>query len=247
VSLVKTLNNGGEDQQGQKYIRPIAFTKTRINMKNIIAYLILIIVIFSCKTPENQLVAPSNISIKDKEIKFTDKVIAEYGINLMRVDSSFNYEWDWTQQIWDVNIVNYLGQTVSMPYVTSPFWDASQKYSHVDITKVDMYPKDGWTLFKRDLGNKTSSPNYPYVILYNSNRGLLRVCIMRTRPYLQSFEETTLSFENSYVSKDTTATPLFSWIITQHDVSKLDKSKMKASTINLTVKEVARYYSNGKL
>jgi hypothetical protein len=213
-------------------------------MKNIIICSILITFVFSCKTPENSTaVIPVNAS-PSPTIKFTDKLVAEYGINVMRVDSNFNYNWDWTTRVWNVSILNYLGQTVQND-VTSPFWDASQKHSHVDITKVDMYPKDGWTLLKRDLGNKTSSPVYPYVILYNPTRGLLRVCIMRTRQYFQSFEETTISLkDNSYMSKDTTETPLFDWMVTQHDVSKLDKSKIKPSLIDLNVKEVKRIYSN---
>jgi hypothetical protein len=204
--------------------------------------LILIVILFSCKTPENKSeVTPINSS---PTVKFTDKLVIEYGINVMRVDSSLNYDWDWTTRIWNVNILNYLGQSVQND-ITSPFWDATQKYSHIDITKVDMYPKDGWTLLKRDLGNKTSPTAYPYVILHNPTRGLLRVCIMRNRQYFRSFEETTISFkDNSYVSRDTTETPLFDWMITQHNVSKIDKSKLKPSEINLSVKEVLRTYSN---
>ncbi len=211
-------------------------------MKSIIICSILIIILFSCKTSENKPeITPLEVT---PTIKFTDKLVAEYEINVVRVDSSLNYNWDWTTRIWNVNFLNYLGQPVQDDF-TSPFWDASQKYSHVDITKVDMYPKDGWTLLKRDLGVKTSSIAYPYVVLYNPTRGLLRVCIMRTRQYSRSFEETTVSLkDNSYVSKDTTATPLFDWIVTQHNVSKIDKSKLKPSEINLTVKEVLRTYSN---
>jgi hypothetical protein len=211
-------------------------------MKNIIVYSILIVILFSCKMPENKSeVTPVNPSAT---VKFTDKLVTEYGINVMRVDSSLNYDWNWTTRIWNVNFLNYLGQSVQND-ITSPFWNASQKYSHVDITKVDMYPKDGWTLLKTDLGNKTSPTAYPYVILHNPTRGLLRVCIMRTRQYFQSFEETTISFkENSYVSRDTTETPLFDWMITQHNVSKIDKNKLKPSEINLSVKEVLRTYSN---
>ena len=210
-------------------------------MKNSIICSMLIVISFSCKTPENKSeVTPINPS---PTVKFTDKLVTEYGINVMRVDSSLNYDWDWTTRLWNVNILNYLGQPVQND-ITSPFWDASQKYSHVDITKVDMYQKDGWTLLKRDLGNKTSSTAYPYVILHNPVRGLLRVCIMRTRPSFQSFEETTISLkDNSYASRDTTQTPLFDWMVTQHNVSKIDKSMLKPSEINLTVKEVLRTYS----
>ncbi len=206
-------------------------------MKNVFVCSTLILLLLACKTHDNSMdVVPKDV------VKFTDKLVAEYNIDLNRVDSTDNYIWDWTQSGWDIYFLNIFGETARLGGRVNPFL-RSGKYGSLDPSRADMYPKDGWSMIKRDFGNKTSAPIYPYLILYNENRRILRTCIFNSRDDRQSFEEVTLSFKNNDYSKsDTATTGVFEWIVTQFDVSKVDKNLIKPSSINLEVKEYVRYY-----
>lgn len=207
-------------------------------MKNVLVCSTLIPLLFACKTHDNSMdVVPKDV------VKFTDKLVAKYNIDLNRVDSTDNYIWDWTESGLNVSLLNIFGEIILFRERVNPFYN-HPIYGHGDPSKIDFYPKDGWSLTKRDFGNGKSAPIHPYFILYNENRGILRTCILNSRDDRQSFEEVTLSFNNSTYSKsDTATTGVLEWIVTQFDVSKVDKNLIKPSSINLNVKEFVRTYS----
>jgi hypothetical protein len=208
-------------------------------MKNTLVCSILILLSFACKKQENAITPENTIPT----VKFTDKLVADYNIDLNRADSIDNYNWDWTESGMNVYFLTIFGEINWFRGLVNPFYD-HPIYGNGDPLKIDFYPKDGWSLIKRDFGNERSVPSYPYFILYNENRGILRTCILNSRDDRQSFEVVTLSFKNStYTKSDTATTPILKWIVTQFDVSKVDKNLIKPSSINLRVKEFVRTYS----
>lgn len=57
-----------------------------------------------------------------------------------------------------------------------------------------MYPANGWMLVSRDFGTPNEANAYPFVLLYNKYRGILRVCVLRTYDVLSSYQQITLSY-----------------------------------------------------
>lgn len=80
--------------------------------------------------------------------------------------------WDWTV---DQTYTLYLDTgavTVRLPYYSG----SGPAAADLNIsTGRDIQPVDGWVLVVRHFGTPTSSVNFPYFILYNKYRGLLRL------------------------------------------------------------------------
>ena len=112
-------------------------------------------------------------------------------------DPNLDATWDWTQHSWTAYFNNADGSVGSVTTL-NPFIDGSQKiYGNVDVSKADMYPAGGWMLVSRDFGTPTEANAYPFVLLYNKYRGILRVCILRTYDVQSSYQQITLSFANN--------------------------------------------------
>jgi hypothetical protein len=72
------------------------------------------------------------------------------------------------------------GPSSILPYpsIQLPFFSDTSPAAH-DLYKenpedVDMWPGDGWVLFKRDFGTPNRAPSIPYFILYNRLIGIMR-------------------------------------------------------------------------
>ncbi len=118
-------------------------------------------------------------------------------------DPNLDPNWNWENSAWNIRFSNING-SVSPPVSTiNPFFN-DPIYGNGDPNKMDMRAADGWMLVARDFGTPTAASRIPYIILYNRYRGLLRVCAFKTSEINESYQSTTLSFENS-----TTAPQLF--------------------------------------
>lgn len=170
--------------------------------KNILLWLAaLICTITSCK--KETLISGEN----DTNIRLTEKLGSSRPLE--NNDPNLDPNWDWTQQSWTTYFNNANGSIGSVTTL-NPFIDGSQKiYGNVDVSKADMYPSNGWMLVSRDFGTPTAANAYPFVILYNKYRGVMRVCILRTYDVLSSYQQITLSFApntaypNSFVYSST--------------------------------------------
>lgn len=212
-------------------------------MKNILIFGVLLCLFFACKTHDNSTdITPIEIN---PTVKFKDELLSEYDVNVNRVDSVNNYNWDWTEEAWNVFYLNSEGKIVERKGFGNPFYSGIIKYGSLTPSMADIFPKDGWTLIKRDFGTQSSAGVNPYAIFFHENRGLLRTCILRTNVNLQSFALVSLSFKNSsYAKSDTAVTGVFQWMVTQYDVSKIDRNLVKPNNINIKVREYTRYIYN---
>ena len=211
-------------------------------MKDFLIFGVSLCLFFACKTHDDSSITPAEVN---STVKFRDELLSEYDINLNRVDSSDNYNWDWTEEAWNVFYLNPEGKIVERKGFGNPFYSGSTKYGSLTPSMADIFPKDGWTLIKRDFGTQSSAGVNPYAIFYHESRGLLRICILRTNYNLQSFSSVSLSFKNNSYAGSYTASPgVFQWMVTQFDVSKVDKNFIKPSNINLKVREYTRYIYN---
>ena len=61
----------------------------------------------------------------------------------------------------------------------------------------DIYPEDGWMLVCRDFGTPQTAPPYPYFMLYNKYRGVLRVFMYNAPTNLHSMYTMELSWRNA--------------------------------------------------
>jgi hypothetical protein len=153
-------------------------------MKGMLLALFLITLLYSCKKEEaSALKSGPPIDLMSRPIKDGDP--------------NLNPDWDWTVQEWTVYFNNSSG-SVGVINTLNPFIDGSQKiFGNTDIQKADMYAKDGWMLVSRDFGTPTEGNAYPFFILYNKYRGVLRVGILRTIDVLSSYQRIDLSFAKS--------------------------------------------------
>lgn len=160
-------------------------------MKKILYAPFLIALLFSCQELEED-VSPS-IPVQD----------ALATRPLLPGDPNLDPNWNWESSTWVVRFSSING-TVSSPIsIVNPFFN-DPIYGNADPSKIDMRAADGWILVARDFGTPTSAPRIPYILLYNRYRGLLRVCAFKTSEIGESYQSTTLSFDNS-----TAAPPLF--------------------------------------
>jgi hypothetical protein len=87
-------------------------------------------------------------------------------------DPNRDPNWDWTV---DQTYTLYLDSgavTVRLPYYSG----SGPAAADLNIsTGRDILPVDGWVLVVRHFGTPTSSVNFPYFILYNKYRGILRL------------------------------------------------------------------------
>ncbi len=112
-------------------------------------------------------------------------------------DLNLNAKWDWTVSTWkDIKFKNPSG-TIGTITTLNPFIDGTQKiYGNTNTAVADMKPSQGWVLVARDFGTSKDANTYPFVLLYNKYRGVLRVCILRTYDSLTSYQRISLSFSN---------------------------------------------------
>jgi hypothetical protein len=121
---------------------------------------------------------------------------------LLPNDPNLDKNWDWTEQSWTVYFNNANGTVGKIPTL-NPFFDGGQKiYGNTNRQQADIFPKSGWMLVSRDFGTPTEGNAYPFFVLYNKYRGVLRVGVLRTVDVQSSYQQISLSFSNS------TSTPL---------------------------------------
>lgn len=160
-------------------------------MKTLATKLLLVVLILSsCKKN----------SIEEDKQRITLKDLQATTRPLPAGDPNLDPTWDWTQQSWTVYFNNANG-SIGTVTTLNPFIDGSQEiYGTTDVQNADMYPTKGWILVARDFGTPTAANAYPFVVLYNKYRGILRVCILRTYDVLSSSQQIVLSFaaHNTY-------------------------------------------------
>lgn len=203
--------------------------------------------LFSCKKDKNVMVESDTIlSHKTKASR-----------PLSPGDENLSPSWDWTQNKWTTYFRNSSG-SIGTVTTLNPFIDGSQKvYGNVNVSKADMSPAQGWMLVSRDFGTTTDANSYPFIMLYNKYRGILRICILRTNDVLSSYQEISLGFaQNSTYPKvfkyalgddvntnsiQTTITQagVNEWMIGDFDVSCYDNSFDNYSSFVINLREIA--------
>ena len=171
-------------------------------MKKFLYVPFLVLMLFACQ--EQEIEAPT-IPVQEQEIEAPTIPVQDGIANrpLLPGDPNLDPNWNWESSAWIVHFSNIDG-TISSPInIVNPFFN-DLIYGNADPSKIDMRAADGWMLVARDFGTPASAPRIPYILLYNRYRGLLRVCAFKTLEIGESFQSTTLSFDNS-----TTAPPLF--------------------------------------
>lgn len=156
-------------------------------MKKINTLLVLLVLIISSCKKEQPL-------SKDTELFSRSNSALTSSRPLNPGDPNLDVSWDWTQNNWTAYFNNANGSVGSVTTL-NPFIDGSQLvYGNVDVSKADMYPVNGWMLVSRDFGTPTEANSYPFLLLYNKYRGVLRVCLLRTYDVLSSYQQITLSY-----------------------------------------------------
>lgn len=116
---------------------------------------------------------------------------------LLPNDPNLDKNWDWTTQSWTVHFSNANG-TVGTISTLNPFYDGGQKvYGNTNQQEADIFPKNGWMLVSRDFGTATEANAYPFFVLYNKYRGILRVGVLRTVDVQSSYQQISLNFSNA--------------------------------------------------
>jgi hypothetical protein len=175
-------------------------------------------------------------------------------------DPNLSPTWDWTASSWNVYFKNESG-TIGTANTLNPFIDGTQKiYGNTNVSQADMYPSQGWMLVTRDFGTPTDANSYPFILLYNKLRGVLRVCIFRTYNSTTSYQRISLSFanstnypnlfnfasnpvnnnaNNSYVQNAITYSGVQQWMVAEFNVIGYQPIIDDNSSINITLSEVA--------
>lgn len=157
-------------------------------MKRINALIVVILVLITSCKKDKQLIN----DVATAPLKLTSKQMSSRPLN--PGDPNLDVNWDWTQSNWNVYFNNPNG-TIGFVPTLNPFIDGAQTiYGNVNSSKADMYPAAGWMLVSRDFGTPNGANAYPFVLLYNKYKGILRVCILRTYDVLSSYQQITLSF-----------------------------------------------------
>lgn len=156
-------------------------------MKKINTLLVLLVLIVSSCKKEQQI--PKETALFSRS---NSKLTSSRPLN--PGDPNLDATWDWTQHSWTAYFNNANGSVGSVTTL-NPFIDGAQKvYGNVDVSKADMYPANGWMLVSRDFGTPTEANAYPFLLLYNKYRGILRVCVLRTYDVQSSYQQITLSY-----------------------------------------------------
>lgn len=102
--------------------------------------------------------------------------------SMVATDPNNDPNWDfWTNRSYtfyfykDGKINTVLPNFDRLPYYTQ----GHATYPN-DATTPDVFPADGWMLVKRDFGTSTAAPAFPYFMLYNKYRGILRFFFLNT-------------------------------------------------------------------
>ncbi|WDF68839.1 hypothetical protein PQ465_00300 [Sphingobacterium oryzagri] len=171
-------------------------------------------------------------------------------------DINLDPTYDWTESSWTTyfrNSSGFIGTVTTL----NPFIDGGQKiFGNVNTTNADMYASQGWTLVSRDFGTPSDANSYPFIMLYNKYRGIVRVCILRTNDVLSSHQEITLSFAQNasypklfrYVLGDNitansvqtaiTQAGVNEWMIADFDASNYDTSFDNYSSFVISLREI---------
>lgn len=177
-------------------------------------------------------------------------------------DPNLDANWDWTNQTWNVYFNNANG-TIGSVSTLNPFTDGTQKiFGNTNVSQADMYPAQGWMLVARDFGTPTGANAYPFILLYNKHRGVLRVAILRTYDVLSSFQQITLSFattasypklfkfastvpdmaganaNNQFTQSALTYAGVQQWMIAEFNLQGYSASMDDFASINVNVSEV---------
>jgi len=177
-------------------------------MKKINTLLLLLVVIISaCKKDQNMEKETALFSRSNSMLKSSRPLHVG--------DPNLDASWDWTQHSWTAYFNNANGSVGSVTTL-NPFIDGSQSiYGNVDVSKADMYPANGWMLVSRDFGTPTEANAYPFLLLYNKYRGVLRVCVLRTYDVLSSYQQITLGYATNATYpkffKYSSTKPAYAW------------------------------------
>ncbi len=221
-------------------------TKTYSNFYHSLM-IIFALCLFSCKKNDNAATKPET---KLPTQKKASRPLPPGDENLLPT-------WDWTQNKWTTYFRNSSGN-IGTVTTLNPFIDGSQKvFGNVNLNNADMSPAQGWMLVSRDFGTTVDANSYPFIILYNKYRGILRVCILRTNDVLSSYQEISLSFaqnstypklfkyaigDNANASSIQTAITqagVNEWMIGDFDVSCYDNSFDNYSSFVINLREIA--------
>ncbi|GGE55335.1 hypothetical protein EV200_102674 [Pedobacter psychrotolerans] len=231
-------------------------------MKKINTLLLLLVVIISaCKKDQHEVKETALFSRSNSKLKSSRPLHAG--------DPNLDASWDWTQHSWTAYFNNADGSVGSVTTL-NPFIDGAQKvYGNVDVSKADMYPANGWMLVSRDFGTPTEANAYPFLLLYNKYRGVLRVCVLRTYDVLSSYQQITLSYatnssypdlveysptippynisypyvntkNSDYKQTAVTFAGVQEWMIADFDVKKYSQTIDNNTSFNISVSEVAQ-------
>jgi hypothetical protein len=179
-------------------------------MKKINTLLVLLVVIISaCKKDQNTEKETALFSRSNSLLKSSRPLHAG--------DPNLDASWDWTQHSWTAYFNNADGSIGSVTTL-NPFIDGSQSvYGNVDVSKADMYPANGWMLVSRDFGTPNEANAYPFLLLYNKYRGVLRVCVLRTYDVLSSYQQITLGYATNTTYpkffKYSSTKPPYAWTV----------------------------------
>ena len=112
-------------------------------------------------------------------------------------DPNRNPNWDFTAQNWGT-VYWSSGQLTN---VANPFYLGTNIFGNLTPSSADIFPSQGWMLVSRDFGTPTSSPSYPFVMLYNKFRGILRLCVLRTYSGTTTYQTMTLRLQGNVLPK----------------------------------------------
>jgi len=165
-------------------------------------------------------------------------------------DPNLNSDWDWEDSSWKISFLNSEGQIGSFDAV-NPFYSTNPIFGNGDPNQVDMREKDGWKLVARDFGTPTDAPIYPWIMLYNQYRGLLRVCLLNTRNSETGYLNLSLSFglsdsapalfdftEGASQSAVVNAIP-FEWMVAEFNLQGYDPSIDTQARLHLGIHDVS--------
>jgi hypothetical protein len=87
---------------------------------------------------------------------------------------SLDWHW-WVNQPQTIYFCPIGATPQRLSYISLPWFLPSHAVYESDPTKLDAFPQDGWMLVSRDFGTASRAPVWPYFLLYNRFRGVLRV------------------------------------------------------------------------
>ncbi len=149
-------------------------------------------------------VSCSDIDIDETSIE--DSFIENDTVGLKAVDSrvfitndpNLNPNWDWTSGTTQNAYATQTGLACNncLYPILLPFFSGS--HLAVPALNRDMFKEDGWVLVTRDFGVNNSNPakGFPFFILYNKYRGLLRLNYYNAFSYAYTQHLVTLKFQN---------------------------------------------------